>query len=98
MSTMHPLAPSMPDEELRERIQRLPRIPTASAGAVEICMFDARDDGLEGYATYDAGPHVKVLCSHEHAAPVAARLRKVDGVLEVQSLGVGPDASLEVGQ
>ena len=59
-------------------------------------VADARADGLTGYATSDAGPHVKVLTTGTHADALADRLRAVDGVLDVQVLGVGPDASLEV--
>ena len=59
-------------------------------------VADARADGLTGYATSDAGPHVKVLTTGVHAEALADRLRAVEGVLDVQVLGVGPDASLEV--
>ena len=59
-------------------------------------VSDARGAGLTGYATSDAGPHVKVLTTGAHAEALAERLGAVEGVLDVQVLGVGPDASLEV--
>jgi diphosphomevalonate decarboxylase len=40
-----------------------------------------RKDGLEGYATIDAGPHVKVLTRRTDAALVARRMEAVPGVL-----------------
>jgi diphosphomevalonate decarboxylase len=40
-----------------------------------------RKDGLEGYLTIDAGPHVKVVTRGSDAAAVAARMEKVPGVL-----------------
>ncbi len=58
-------------------------------------LWSAREDGLMGYATSDAGPHVKVLCSAEHAPALAARLAAVPGVEAVQSLSTGPDAYVE---
>jgi diphosphomevalonate decarboxylase len=58
-------------------------------------VWDARADGLEAYVTSDAGPHVKVLCEAVTADTLAARLRAVQGVHEVQSVAPGPDASLE---
>lgn len=57
---------------------------------------DAREAGLAGWATSDAGPHVKVLCEAGAAPRLMARLRAVPGVVEVESLGVGPDPVLEV--
>ncbi len=40
-----------------------------------------RAQGLEGYLTIDAGPHVKVLTRGADAETVAARMREVPGVL-----------------
>ena len=40
-----------------------------------------RKDGLEGYLTIDAGPHVKVVTRAGDAARVAARMESVPGVL-----------------
>lgn len=59
-------------------------------------VWRARAEGLAGWVTSDAGPHVKVLCAANDAAPLAARLREVAGVVEVDVLGVGPDPSVEV--
>ena len=58
-------------------------------------VWEARARGLVGFVTSDAGPHVKVLCEAVTADTLAARLRAVQGVHEVQSVGPGPDASLE---
>jgi diphosphomevalonate decarboxylase len=56
----------------------------------------ARAEGLPGYATMDAGPHVKVLCLAEHADALADRFGGVAGVEQVTVSGVGPDAHVEV--
>lgn len=59
-------------------------------------VWDARRQGLEGYVTSDAGPHVKVLCRPEVAGPLAARLAAVPGVHTVDTLAPGPDAAVEL--
>lgn len=59
-------------------------------------VWEARRQGLEGYVTSDAGPHVKVLCRPELAGPLAARLAAVPGVHAVDTLAPGPDASVEL--
>lgn len=56
-----------------------------------------REEGLVGYFTMDAGPHVKVLTGTEHATELAERLSQVEGVLRVLRCKVGPDARLELG-
>ncbi|MGB1699813.1 MAG: diphosphomevalonate decarboxylase, partial [Nannocystaceae bacterium] len=58
----------------------------------------ARADGLMGWATSDAGPHVKVLCDAATADPLAARIRQIPGVVAVDASAVGPDPSVEVTQ
>jgi diphosphomevalonate decarboxylase len=58
-------------------------------------VWAARADGIVGYVTSDAGPHVKVLCEAVTADTLAKRLGAVQGVHEVQSVAAGPDASLE---
>src|SRR5690606_34612296 len=45
-------------------------------------LWAARADGLEGYATSDAGPHVKILCEASSAAALMERLRSVAGVVD----------------
>ncbi len=55
----------------------------------------ARRDGLTGYVTSDAGPHVKVLCFPQDAPALAAVLAAVPGVLAVDTLAPGPDATVE---
>ncbi len=59
-------------------------------------VWRAREDGLEGYVTIDAGPHVKVLCATATADALAERLARVAGVHSVRALAPGPDASVEV--
>ncbi len=56
-----------------------------------------RADGVSGFFTMDAGPHVKVLVRSPQAATLAAELAAVDGVKRVLRCGVGPDATLELG-
>lgn len=56
-----------------------------------------RADGLVGYFTMDAGPHVKVLVRREQAEALSVCLNQVEGVKRVIRCGVGPDATIEVG-
>ena len=58
-------------------------------------VWAVRREGLEGYVTSDAGPHVKVLCRPDVAETLAARLAAVPGVHTVDTLRPGPDASVE---
>ncbi len=59
--------------------------------------WQLRDEGLRGYVTIDAGPHVKVLCLAADAPALAERLGAVPGVVAVTVCGPGPDAHVEVG-
>lgn len=59
-------------------------------------VWRARAEGLSGYVTSDAGPHVKVLCPADQAEALAARLRAVPGVDAVDVLAPGPDPTVEV--
>lgn len=59
-------------------------------------LWAARSRGLVGYATSDAGPHVKVLCLPHAAAPLRDELAKVHGVHKVEVVRPGPDAQVEV--
>jgi diphosphomevalonate decarboxylase len=59
-------------------------------------LWAARAEGLEGYATSDAGPHVKVLCPASTADALRARLSAVPGVLDIEAVAPGPDASVEI--
>jgi diphosphomevalonate decarboxylase len=54
-----------------------------------------RASGLEGYATIDAGPHVKVVTRGADAQRVAAALREVPGVLRTLEARPGTGARLE---
>jgi diphosphomevalonate decarboxylase len=58
--------------------------------------WQLRAEGLPGYVTIDAGPHVKVLCEAASAAEIAERLGAVPGVVAVTVCGPGPDARVEV--
>lgn len=55
-----------------------------------------RAEGLRAYATSDAGPHLKILCEAPDDAILQRDMAQVQGVLKVQSVGVGPDAWIEV--
>lgn len=59
-------------------------------------VWQARERGSVGFVTSDAGPHVKVLCDAGAADELARTLAAVPGVHEVQAVGPGPDASLEL--
>lgn len=59
-------------------------------------VWQARERGLAGWVTSDAGPHVKVLCDAGRADELARELAAVPGVHEVQAVAPGPDASLEI--
>ncbi len=59
-------------------------------------LWAAREAGVPGYATIDAGPHVKVLCDAATAPLLAKRLGELPGVVAVQTCAPGPDASYEV--
>ncbi len=48
-----------------------------------------REDNLESYFTIDAGPQVKVLCLEKDEPEIMERLRKIDGVIDVVSCGLG---------
>ncbi len=59
-------------------------------------VWAARKDGLAGYVTMDAGPHVKVLCQAADAPAIAERCRPLPGVEEITICGPGPDAHVEI--
>lgn len=63
--------------------------PTTLALLAEVRAL--RDRGLSAWATMDAGPHVKVLTSIEHAEAVAAALRPIASDVIVSAPG-GPVA------
>ncbi|MCP4680479.1 MAG: diphosphomevalonate decarboxylase [Deltaproteobacteria bacterium] len=52
----------------------------------------ARNEGLYGYFTIDAGPHVKVLCESDAVDALRERLLAVDGVSRVLVASPGPGA------
>ncbi len=53
-----------------------------------------RRSGLPACYTVDAGPNVHVICLGEHAPKIEAELRKVAGVRDVLTGGVGGPAKL----
>lgn len=55
---------------------------------------ELRNEGIEVYATMDAGPHVKALCSASDATAVSKALAEVPGVL--RTLLAGPGRGVEV--
>ncbi|MGB1278139.1 MAG: diphosphomevalonate decarboxylase, partial [Nannocystaceae bacterium] len=59
-------------------------------------LWAARAQGLAGYGTSDAGPHVKVFCLPHTAAPLREKLAEVPGVHKIDIVKPGPDASVEV--
>lgn len=61
--------------------------PTTLALLAEVRAL--RDRGLSAWATMDAGPHVKVLTSTEHAEAVAAALRPIASDVIISAPG-GP--------
>jgi diphosphomevalonate decarboxylase len=67
--------------------------PTTVAVLQEV--WRAREDGLPGFVTIDAGPHVKVLCEPATATALEERLRAVPGVQGVIAASPGPDAAAE---
>ena len=67
----------------------------ATLNAIER-VWQLREDGLAGWVTIDAGPHVKVFCEAENAKDFAEQLAKVPGVQKVMIAPVGP--GVKVGQ
>jgi len=53
---------------------------------------ELRESGTPAFYTMDAGPHVKVLTTPEHASGVAEALGLVPGALRTIICGPGPDA------
>lgn len=56
---------------------------------------ELRTEGVEVYATMDAGPHVKALCRAGDVAKVAAALEAVPGVLRTLRATPGPGIQLD---
>ncbi len=54
-----------------------------------------RKEGIEVYATMDAGPHVKALCHAKDAARVAAALAESPLVLRTLTAQPGPDLEIQ---
>ncbi|MCI2957418.1 diphosphomevalonate decarboxylase [Agromyces atrinae] len=70
------------------------RYPTAASVALLDATRDLRADGIEAYATMDAGPNVKVLCRPADAARVEARLAEVDPTADFLSARAGESVRL----
>lgn len=58
-------------------------------------VWKAREAGIAGYVTMDAGPHVKILCAASDAEALQARVAEVPGVEAVTVCAPGPDAQVE---
>ena len=58
------------------------------------CVKSLRQDGVSAWATMDAGPHVKVLCSPEDAELIKRTLSNVPNVEEILILSSGEGAQL----
>jgi diphosphomevalonate decarboxylase len=56
---------------------------------------ELRTEGVDVYATMDAGPHVKALCRAGDVAKVAAALEAVPGVLRTLRATPGPGIQLD---
>ena len=66
----------------------------ATVAALE-AVWALRAGGVLAFATIDAGPHVKVLCTPAHADEVAAALGRAPGVLRTHVCSPGPGARVE---
>ncbi len=66
----------------------------ASIGCLH-AVRSLRRNGLEAYATMDAGPHVKVLTSASNANEVETQMQQVPGVIRTIVSKIGGDANVE---
>ena len=66
---------------------------SATLGAIQ-AVRELRAGGIGAWASIDAGPHVKVLCSGNDGAAVATRLAEVEGVCEVREERPGAGAEV----
>ncbi len=57
-------------------------------------VWALRNQGVEGYVTIDAGPHVKVLCLPEAEAAIATTLSSIPGVRDVLHERAGQGAEI----
>jgi diphosphomevalonate decarboxylase len=64
--------------------------------AVLHAVRQMRSEGIEAYATMDAGPHVKVVTTGDRAEQVAHRLEDVVGVIRTISSRLGGPATVIV--
>lgn len=67
---------------------------TADTVAALDLVGQLRRDGVEAYATIDAGPNVKVLCRPDDTAAVAARFTETFAGLDILVSGSGPGVRL----
>lgn len=59
-------------------------------------LWQARHEGLLGFATIDAGPHVKILCATPMASELKSRIASIAGIQGVDIVAPGPDPQVEV--
>ena len=70
------------------------RYPTAASVALLDAVLALRADGIEAYATMDAGPNVKVLCQPQNVEAITARLSSIDPTARFFSAGPGQGVRL----
>ena len=57
-------------------------------------VFELREKGIMAYFTADAGPHIHVICKRKDEKQLMSELKKLVGVKQVISCGVGERARL----
>ncbi|ATH96439.1 diphosphomevalonate decarboxylase [Dermabacter jinjuensis] len=70
------------------------RYLTGTSFAMIDAVQELREQGIETYASADAGPNVKILCRSREAALVAERLRERIGDVKMHVANAGPGAYL----
>ncbi|GJO39006.1 diphosphomevalonate decarboxylase [Mycobacterium marinum] len=73
-----------------------PAVRYISAASLQVIdrVVALRGDGIAAYLTMDAGPNVKVLCSRDDAALIAASLKELSQVQTVVVAHPGPGVAL----
>ena len=66
----------------------------ATLAALE-CVRALRDQGVQVWATADAGPHIKALCHANDHERVAHALAKTEGVLRTLIASPGDGVSID---
>jgi diphosphomevalonate decarboxylase len=58
-------------------------------------LYTLREQGVVGYFTVDAGPHVHVICQKKDCTIISKKLKAVQGIKQVMECGVSPSAYLK---